>query len=214
MQYLAAYYWQSANRNSSSLMLQQVYHKRRKLPVLMACVCLNQTDKNNGKKMITRLTDWFYGKVLPLCAGKGEKGIAIIDKSLKSFLKKEETNLKGVQMSGVFCVGNFLCFWEQGEQNIRLLNLRMHDSQMKELQMEKSEEQRIVFQSGVMQPGVGILLGTHGFYAGIPANVLKDCLNIKELRDQGHVEKRLQELGELGEARGGVDISAVLLVTR
>lgn len=214
MQYLAAHYWQSANENPPSFLLQQVYHKKRKLPILITCMCECEKERVIGERIVTDLADWFYEVALPLCVQKGELAIEGIGKSLKNCLKTEEENLEGVWLSGLFCVGRMLCFWGHGEANVRLLNTKKQASQIKELKIGDARGPEISLCSGMMEPGVGILLGTKDFYRGIPLKVMEECLDKKELVDLPCMERRLSELGNMAEANGGMNRLAVLLVTK
>lgn len=214
MQYLATHYWQSANQNVSSLVLQQAYHKKRKLPVLLACVCSDAPNNLERGRLVTRLADWFYEIGLPLCGRNGEKGIRTISNSLETCLKREVQNAWEHQMAGVLCVGNSLRIFQQGEMGSRLLNMRNYRPYSSELKMDRGREPGLLFQDGILQPGVGILLATNSFYEHVPEGTLEECLNIRELRNRSYMEKRLRELGSLGETRGGTDMGAILLMTR
>lgn len=207
MQYLASHYWHSANENSPSLLLQQMYHKQKQLPVLMACVCSNDINSRLGKTMVTGLADWFYATGLPLVDSKGEKGIAKIGRKLERYLNQQKNIMEGIRLSGVFCVGEVLFLWKKGGAKIWLMNQRNLNAHVTELYPGKEDERGLVFQKGFIQREVGLLLSTESF--GHPKVV-----NVKEWKDQSGVEKCLQEMGCEATARGAEKIGAILLITK
>ncbi len=207
MQYLASHYWQSADEHSVSLLLQQVYHKRKQLPVLMACVC---TDEN----ITTKLVDWFWKIGLPLSVRKGEAGIEKVRKKLENYLKRENISAEGVSLSGVFCVGNMLFFWRKGQMRIRLMNERNFHAQMTEVELGEDAEKRMVFRSGVIQSGVGLLLGTSSFEEWIVGMNPAEYPDVRMLYERGHLEECLQKLGNAAVEKGGKNVGAILIVAR
>lgn len=194
MQYIASHYWQCANENSPSLLLQQVYHKEKKLAVLLACVC-------SEKWVITGLADWFYGTGLPLVDRKGKKGISQIGKNLERFLRQQKSNREEVWISGALCVGDALYLWKYGETKIWYLNQRNLKPHIGEWYPEGKDKNGLVFQKGFLQSEVGILLGTKSFPQPEPVNV-------KGWKTQREVEEWLQEQGKRTAA------AAILLIAK
>lgn len=206
MQYLAAHYWQSARSDKLSMLLQQAYHKRRKMPVVLALMC---TDKN----IVKRLSEWFYESALPVCSKKGEKGLFMLGACLKRILEKEG-NGQEVQITGLFCVGRTVVFFRRGRMQIQILNTRYQRPHSCSLMAETEIEEHIVFQEGSIQPNVGILLATETFDACVSPKMREECLDIGQMRNQRCVKKRLCELGAAGEEMGGRDMGAILLLSR
>jgi len=212
MQYLASHYWQSADDRSVSLLLQQVYHKRKRIPVLMACVCTNEGNLHMGKNIITKLADWFWETGLPCSVQKGEAGIEKVRRKLEDYLKQENMFLEDVSLSGVFGVGKSLFLWKKGECKIWLLNERNLHSQITEIELGEKEENQMVFRSGVIENGAGLLLGSASFEEGIAGTRAEQCLDVRMLRGQKRLEKRLQELGNAVMKKGGKNTGAIMIV--
>lgn len=217
MKYLATYYWQAGN-HSSSLMLQQVCYKRKRMPILLACVCSQTTNDGRAEALVKALTDWFYQIGLPTCSKRGEKGMRIIVAALKKCiignLRKKVSGFEKLQIGGVLCVGNTLCFFQQGRLRIAVLNRKNQHSYSRELLLEAKCNEEMIFREATIQSGVGILLTTDNFYASICPERVEECLSMKELETQMQLEKRLQELGKLGETNGGTDMGAVLIMMK
>jgi len=198
MQYLASHYWQSADENSPSLLLQQVYYKRKRLPVLLACVCNSHTDSDFGKSLMRGLTDWFYETGLPFAALKGEKGIWGLRRKAEGYLRKEKGIPEDLELSGILCVGSSFVMWKRGEGKIWFVNQRNQHAQITELHP-------MLFQNGFLQRNVGLILGTGSF--GQPQPV-----NGKQWQEESQVKEYLRQMGtgmKAGEGKG-----AVMLVTK
>lgn len=188
MQYLAAHYWYSSNENSPSLLLQQVYHKEKELPVLLACVCCNDGKSVLGKRMVTGLADWFYETCLPFVDRKGRKGIPRLRRMLEGYLNQSRNSGERIWMSGVLCVGTTLFLWKLGRAKIWLLNEKNLEPHIQELFPEKEEEGKLIFRQGRMQANVGILLSPK--FSGQP-----EPLNVKKVQSHSHIESYLRNLG-------------------
>lgn len=186
MQYLASCHWQSANENSPSLLLHQVYHKQKALPVLMACVCSHDRTSMLEKRMVTGLTDWFYETGLFLVDRKGERGISTIGRKLECYLNQSQNIMEGIRLSGVFCVGNFLFLWKQGGGKIWLMNQKNGKDNITEWYPEPADG-RLVFQKGFVQREVGILVSTNALTQPEPVNV-------KACKDREGVKKCLEKM--------------------
>lgn len=208
MQYLTTYYWQQGEHNATSLVLQQVYLKKTKTPMVLACICTDTTVGDRGRRFAIGLTDWFYATGLPLCDRGGKKVEKALSDSLERYLAKNDLQSR---MAGVLCVGHSLWMFRQGGQEICLLNTRNLRPNCRDMGTEEKEADRISFQRGSIERGVGILLATEGLYRQISREVLAECLDMGKLRSQSRLDKRLRELGCKGEAQGGMDMGAILL---
>jgi len=234
MEYHTAYFWQDSERNLSSLALQQVYHKGKKLPVVFACVGWSEedvsgTEPGSGKtgegscqdrempaskpsaKVVAALMDWFYTRGLQQCMKKGEGGIYQVGRMLHRQLTVHHND---ATLVGILGVGKRLCIFNLGNAFVRVLNLQKGVAYSKELRLAEGDKHGIGIQYVLMEPEVGVMLGTDGFWKGIAEVCVEECLNVKELDGKIRVEKRLRELGKQGELRGGTHMAALLLVTR
>lgn len=224
MQYFTSYYFQSDEINASSVLLQQVCHKRRKLPVVLACVCEENTrfrakdscEYKYGIVWLRNMADWFYGSCLPLCSHNGERGSETIFDNLLEYMNKippypgENT---AISSAGILCVGDSFLLFRQGTQRISLLNTRNHRPYCHEIKMQQGNKKGMDFLTGILQRRVGILLATEGFRNCVPDKRREECLNVQEMRTQERVERRMRELGIYAEEQGGTDLGAILIVT-
>lgn len=213
MQYFTAYYRQTDAESSVSVLLQQAYHKKRKLPVILTCVSMDG-DTKCGKRILRALADWFYGSALYLCGRFGERGMDMAADSLRKLLcelLREEEELADCSWTGALCVGEKILLFRRGMAPVRLLNTRVHRPYCHELKLgEKGEEAD--FWLGTIQRGAGILLATEAFCNGLPVRKMEECLNVQEIRSQSQAERRLKELGGCSETRDGRKQAAILIV--
>lgn len=218
MEYHTAYFWQEWEENLSSLALQQVYYNKKELPVVFACLGWSRQGRGRIEEsavskpasgIVARLMDWFYGCGLQQCIKKGEKGIYRAGESLRRQLKNDRSE---VALAGILGIGSRLCIFFTGEVSIRVLNLQDGEAHSKELRLAEKDSPGLGIQYAFMEPGVGVLLGTDGFWKGISGVCVEECLKGKALDGKLGPERRLRELGERGEQQGGTHMSAVLLV--
>lgn len=205
MEYHTAYFWQESERNLSSLALQQVYHKRKKRPIVFACVGRSSTTA------MSILLEWFYGHGLQQCTKRGERGIYYVGKSIRRQLIASHIT---TPLVGVLGVGRRLCIFYVGETSVRVLNFQREGACNKELKLEADGRYGVGIQYVLLEAEVGVLLGTDGFWEGISEECVEEYLNVKELDGRIRTGRRFQELAKRGEQRGGTQMAAVLLVTK
>lgn len=223
MQYFTAFYGLPVAESTVSVLLKQVYHKRRKMPVVFACV---STEKDTylteelpgikwGKQLLCMLTDWFYGAALSLCTRRGERSMDALADSLGKKLSEilgNHPELMACQWAGALCVGERVLLFRRGELCIKLLNTRNHRPYCQELKIWKKESSRLEVWSGTIQRGAGILLATKAFCATIPAGKMEQCLNVKEIHSQVQCERRLKEVGGCCESEQTTEMVALLMI--
>lgn len=229
MEYHTAYFWQDSKRNLSSLTLQQLYYKTKRLPIVFACAgwseqgtCVAEVGTSKQEegscggtfrpagKIVTELADWFYGGGLYRCVKRGEGGIYQVGGEIYRQLVKQHSN---IPLVGILGVGRRLCIFHIGKVSVRMFNLKKGTAYSQEIRLADGDKQGIGMQYALMEPGVGVMLGTDGFWKGISEVCVEECLNIRELDGKMRVEKRMRELGKQGELQGGTHMAAVLLVT-
>lgn len=212
MEYFTAHFWCPCEEHAVSLVLQQVYHRERRMPVVLACIQKNRQGENGFSR---ELVDWFYGTGLELCSRYGEKRLEVIESGLYNFLAQASWE----EMTGILIIGQCFILFRQGMQKCHLLNTRNHNSKCRELAASQVDS-KPGMENGILQRGVGILLESDSFYEGVSRSMVEECLNMRELRSQKQVEKRLEELGSVarekyGNARrGGNALCAVLIVAK
>lgn len=214
MQYFATHYWRSGEKNTASLVLQQAYHKRKRMPVLLACIQKNGREKSafSGEAI-----DWFYGKCLELCNRNGEKGIKTVERAFTDFLKQaiqeKACDNSEFEVAGILIVGKCFVMFQKGRQRIRLINTRNHCSFCRDIAIDGASVGGLCFQAGIIQKGVGILLTTDVFDENISCDMVQECLNVRELRTQEQVDKHLRELGSVAKKNEKNSLGAVLIVS-
>lgn len=225
MQYFASYYRQPDVDNATSVLLQQAYHKKRRMSVILACVSMEGDsfqangfgNLKYGNVLLRELADWFYGTGLSLCSRSGEQGMGMIADSFAKNLNgilRDCAEIATCQWSGVLCVGQSILVFGQGKQQIRLLNTKNHRPYCHELRLQGGGTEGLNFRMGTIQRGVGVLLATEEFYRCIPVKKIEECLNVREMKSGEQVDRRLRELGYYGEEQGGTDLGSVLIVAR
>ncbi len=214
MKYLASYCWQECS--GMSLSLQQAVGRRHKLPILFACICAGEDSDRAGKA----LTDWFYEKGVRL-GGKGD--METIERELKELVEMGKgsgaSGWKGgyragayklETLLGIYCAGDVFLIFSKGRQRVYLFNTCFQHANSRRLTAETKD---LCCLSGIMQPGIGILLAVEDFFTLFSEQELKDCLGIRHKRREPVAERLLGELSEEGIRRGGRNMSAVYLVT-
>lgn len=225
----------------ASVVLQQV--RCGSLPVLFAWVCGERaaaetewaaertgTDKESayteedsaGAYMTGRLLDWFYKKALGLCKRGLWPKMKAAEKSLMGEIAEIEEELalwkagkggRGLDsVTGILCVGSSFLLCSRGHQRTYAMNTRFLRPNLRLLTGESTSWQ---IRRGILQPGIGIVLGTESFYRGLTEEMVRECLEIEALSEVLRLEKRLQELGETENGNGRMEgKGAVLFCTR
>lgn len=236
MKYLTSYYWQQEEKSLTSLVLQHLVYRRRKVPVLFACLCSVEEEWGNSY-FAEQLVSWFQnkGRKLLVANGDNEKKIIAqlhtvigqIDEELKENGKYNHDDSKSfVSVAGVLCMADYYLLFYRGNQKVYLLNYRFGQANCKQISQSGSEQLQII--SGRMEKNIGLLLATNDWGRGITEEQIKECLAVKTLTGKNQEEKtltrkvlspmptgerRLQELGQVSVQNGGRNMGAVLLVT-
>ena len=162
MEYDTTYLWQDFAEDGPSLSLQQVYHKKKKLPVVFACMGWAAEE----------LTDWFYAVGLSLCLRKGEAGMYDLGhklyrqlrRSIRKQKKENPESLTGESSSfiGILGVGRRLCIFSLGEAALRVRVLHSGGVPGRELPFPERDGQAVGIQYATMDKGTGVLLERKG----------------------------------------------------
>lgn len=213
----------------SSLVLQQLVYRRRKVPVLFACVCSVEEEDRGNSYFAEQLLSWFHSKGRELLMVNRDNAaevkihlqevISQIDEELAENRRYLSLCSKTpVSVAGMVCVGDSYVLFSRGSQKIYLLNYRflqancrrLMDAERGEVQ-ENSKQLRMI--SGRMEQNIGLLLATADFGKGLEEAQIRECLEIKDLAKADACTQHLQELGQVSVQNGGQHIGAVLLVT-
>lgn len=198
MELLSSYYWQQSGRNVSSLVLLQACHRKKRIPVLLACVC------EGG--MADVFSDWFYETGLHLCARGTMRGWNRAVKGLEIFLAdlREEA-----EFVGILCAENRFVRFGQGRGEIFLLNTRNFRPNCRAFEKERWETEQ-----GFLQSGIGILLVTEGFAMQMRTSFVTERLDMRGLGEEIHMEQCLKEIGTEFEQKNGRNMGAILIGMR
>ncbi len=204
----------------ASIVLQQV--RCGNLPVFFAWVCGEKAAEDSaGAYMTGRLLDWFYKKITGLCRRGSWREMKAAEKSLTGEVEEIERELalwnagkedgeKGelTLAAGILCMGRSFLLYSKGQQRIYALNTRFLRPNLRLLSGESGQWQ---VKRGVLQSGIGILLGTESFYQGLTEEMVRECLEVGALSDELRVEKRLKELGEAVRINGNMEGKGAVL---
>lgn len=172
--------------------------------------------------MAGKCSDWFYGKMMPLCAGGSARGWKRVIRSLKRFLYREQM---GQAFGGILCVGERIAWFGWGQAEVFLLNRRGQRRQCHKLGLQSDgheqddsrfREKGISVNQGVMESGIGILLTTHGFVAHMSEESVAEILDVEEMisRNEEEFSARLSEFLNSARTDENIGGGAVLLCVK
>lgn len=218
MRYLTGCY--CADSCPSVLLLQGVRVKDR-LHVMLAVVWEGQTEevKNpRGKNFGDRMMEWFDRQALPVCAkGDATRCVSAAGRCLEKWMKHpraEGTKERAGEpdsWSLLLGVGEMCLYAWKGRGEMHLLNLCFNHLNTRKLTCDTEEMQ---LQFAKLEPDVGVLLGTRDFFAGLPKQQLKECLEVKTLERREQIVKHVKEAVQETAVRGAKHAAAILAVTR
>lgn len=216
MQYLSSYYWQQEESARTCLILQQLIHRKGKVPVLFSCIC---TDTQGGAHegnvyFVEQLTEWFRTKGQELLWKSRKENFTAIEKAFlqkTDQIEREYVALKELSAIGLLCIEDYFLLFQWGNTGAYLLNTGFNHSHCKTLVAQGNTE--ITVQSGKMEKNIGILLVSEDFCNKLSKQQLEECLSVKEIHTSQKCARRLEELGREAERKGGRHMGAVFLVT-
>lgn len=221
MKYLTSYYWQQEEKSRTSLVLQHLVYRWGKVPVLFACLCSAEEEREHSY-FAEQLSAWFQntGRELLMTNRENEAQIiaqiyaviAQIDKELADNRQiRHDISKAKLSVAGILCVADCYFFFYRGRIKAYLLNERFGRASCRKITEENCEELQIL--SGTMEKNIGLLLATEDFGKGLSEVQIRECLAVKALTGTRTCERHLQELGQVSEENGGRHMGAVLLVT-
>ena len=235
----------SGKKDGVSLLLQQGNCGER--PLAFVCVCNDPAAKGEDRYFTQQLLLWYRRMGALLCAkGRGAEGREVresLERALQEIdeeLLNHRTKMSGkcagkggwrdIEVSGILCGGNSFLLFHRGGQSIYQVNTRFLRANVKKIAGEntkdcgnggsKGEEPKpFETKRGILEPGTGVLVATASFSGNLTENMLKECLEMKSLRTQIQLDKRLGELGREAQIRAkaaGDDggLGAALMVSR
>lgn len=210
MEFMSGDYRQK--EDSTALLLQQ--YVCRGVPVCLGCICGGESrEAGMAGGLFTGLLLKEFRRFSLLKAVEKPSG----------FLKRMERDLHRCREScavppdfwtaGILCTGESLLLFSEGEVRITLCNIGFGRPSLHEIG-KNDRGWRMWTQRGSMEVGIGILLASKSFYDQIPHADMQNCLAVKDIHDSGQTRKRIRELGEMAEKRGGRGMGALLLEVR
>lgn len=183
--------------HGESLLLQQVRCGRQSM---VLAVIGKETEE---KSTVREMKDWFQREGILLCRGADEKRAeGRITEALKAFVSD------GIDLIGILMAGDrFWLIQGKGQYGIfYLFNRRILKAHVRPLPV-----------SGVicggMEKGIGILMGSRGFFEGLSSEWLEQCLAVHEISREIQVDNRLKELEQEGYGRCGTRGCAIYVKT-
>jgi len=224
MDYLCAYDWQQAE-DCVCLVLKQLEFPGE-VSVVFGCMSYNRT-------FVRLVMDWFYEKALIMCQRSNGEA-EVMEKMLRQELENLGNKIGGTVFWGVgdnFVLGRIAHRKEEKKIRVGLLNERFGRPHYKELLAPKQEEEQnrieqertemdrmkleeeIMIVSGRLESEVGILMATEDFFLNLSMEQIQACLNVKVLNEERKLQKRLGELAQEVERKGGMHPAGMLIVT-
>lgn len=211
MEFMAGYYRQ--REESAALLLQ--HYVCGGVPVCLGCICGGDSPGAGiAGGLFTGLLLREFRRISLRKAVRRPEGFL---KKMESVIYKCRENCSvpcDFWTAGILCAGESFLIFSQGRTRIVLCNTGFGRPALCEIGEADREERQLQFQRGSMEPGIGILFAPESFCGKLPPESLSNCLSVRDIRDPGQTQKRVQELGSAAERRGGRNMAALLLEVR
>lgn len=226
MKLYTAVYWQ-ALQNNCALLLQQYQYKNIPICFFVLCAGEDETQGKAGAYLTGQLLQWFRSMPFKRLARNPDEYLPSLEENLEDFLDQLDEELisgglvserQPSPISGIFCVDDRFLLFSRGEQKIFFLNKNFGRGHVQcltdELKSEKKADSSLNIRQGILQRDVGLLFVTDTFRRQLTDREIRECLYVDELYGENRMQRRLRELGARGEALGGRDMAAGMLITR
>lgn len=207
MNFVTAYFWQPKTDNACALLLQKARHKQG-YDAVLACVCENDSA---GAYLTGQLRDFFRKRVLSGHGRMSEKRLRILGRKIEQMIDRAEREAGGGQrqFSGVLCIDRqFVMFGK--ESDILMQNTRFGRAHVKKA---LEGDSLLGLQYGVLQEGVGLLLGSRSLLQGVDMQHIRECLMVEEIAGKKQADRHLSELCGEAVRNGAKAPAAILLVS-
>ena len=211
MELMSGFYRQ--NEDSLSLLLQQ--YLCGEVPVCLGCICggaMSEAGVKGGQ-----ITGWLFKEFRELSLYKAVEKPEKIFEKMKRKLDRYWTNccvLQDFWTAGVLCIGNVFLLFYKGAVQVHLYNTYFGRSALQRIGGGCSESSELQFHIGSMEANIGILLASESFCMQFSGEELRNCLAVKDIKDPMQVQKRIRELGNSAEKKGGRNMAALLFEIR
>ena len=218
--FITSIYWQQGH-NDSALLLQ--HYKYKGVPLCFACICAGEgEDKGRAGAYLTgQLLSWFRALPLSRLAGNPEKRLPGLETGLTERIERSKKELrvhgllqeKGMDYSGILCVGDHFLLFREGSCQVCLVNRCFDKGHFGRIGEESIPEGDGFFRQGILQQGIGLILATESFCSRLKDREFEECLHVKTVQTREQADRHLLELGCRAEELGGRHMGAVLLLT-
>lgn len=230
-------YWQSPP-NDATLLLQQYQYAHTQLALICLCAGYNESSGKAGAYLTGQLLQWFRRLPWKKLVKDPEYQLFRIASQFNNTIERIDdelisggllpTNMQ-IDLTGILCVGEYFLLFHRGEQKIFMLNRNLTRGYISPFDISPesgsfaaweesdrfdSQENTLILQQGMIQRDAGILLATDSLCKHVTLKEMGECLNVTELFTETQADRHLQELGRQGEALGGRNMGAVLLLAR
>lgn len=212
MEFFAACYREEDR--ALSLLLQQ--YQCAQGQIVFACICEDRESEGRAGAYITeRFLTWFRGLHLKKLMRNRERRTETLPQELGVEVREILAELEAGSIEGgsaaefalILCIEDVYVMITKGKPNIYLLNTAFGKAYVRRLGGSGIGEAV----RGSLQPDIGLLLATEGFYEPISETVIRDSLFIREIVGEKQMERRLAELGKESKRLGGRGVGAIML---
>lgn len=226
MNLITAVYWQPL-QNHSALLLQQYQYKSIPICLFVLCPGQNAAQGRAGAYLTGQLLQWFRRQPVKRLARNPDRYLQDLEEILDKFLGQLDKDLisgglmpclQPAPISGIFCVDDRFLLFSRGGHKIFSMNKNLGRGHVQCLSDhmggEETATDSLNIRQGVLQQDVGLLFATDTFYDQLTEQEIRECLYVDELCGEDQMQRRLRELGRRGEALGGRDMAAGMLLIR
>lgn len=218
--YITSVYWQR-EQNDSALLLQ--HYRYKGVPLCFACICAGEGEAKGraGAYLTAQLLSWFRALPLRRLAGNPEERMPGLETKLAERIERSKKELRrrglleeeGLDFTGILCAGEYFLLFQEGSCQICLLNRCFDKGHFGRIGEGRIPEGSSIFQQGILQRGIGLLLATESFCSKLRDQELEECLHVKTVGTREQADRHLLELGLRAQEQGGRHMAAVFLLT-
>jgi hypothetical protein len=207
----------------TSLLLQQVYDRKKDRDIVLACVCTEELPGARDKiPLCDILLDTFRQKILT----ENTENMNNCCKYISEVLPRESTqntvfnpHSPTLSYSGMFANGDDILLFGSGKYKIYLINTLFLYPHLELISGTdsiidtsiKNNFTKTYFNIFKIEPGAAVLAATAPFYEHMDEKRMKECMHITNDASETKLQKHLAEYGEYMESKGGADMGAVVL---
>lgn len=211
MAYFASFYRKESRTNSSTVLLQEVFHLRRGLQVFLGVVYVPQEQSDSNRRISGCFLQWFYGEGAQIISRKGVRGMEKLLSSFCSCLK--EIECRRVPMAGILTVENQCIMFGKGPAQIYILNRGHHGPECAPL-YEKNSNDDMWIQTGNIGENVGILLTSESLCEEMLVGGVSKTLDVMGIQCPEQAERALKQLGGWATENGQHHLTTLLIVRK